>query len=64
LTGVIPIQNYQVTVYQSLGFSSTLSLVLTGIYGTVATASAVLAMLVCDRIGRRKLVVRNALKPG
>ncbi|EXJ56040.1 hypothetical protein A1O7_08971 [Cladophialophora yegresii CBS 114405] len=56
LTGVIPIQNYQVQVYQSLGFSNILSLVLTGIYGTVATASAVLAMLLCDRIGRRKLV--------
>lgn len=57
LTGVIPIQNYQVTIYQSLGFSNLLSLVLTGVYGTVATTSAVIAMLLCDRIGRRKLVV-------
>lgn len=57
LTGVIPIQNYQVIIYQRLGFSNLLSLVLTGVYGTIATASAIMAMFFCDRIGRRKLVV-------
>ncbi|KAK6380737.1 hypothetical protein LTS17_004937 [Exophiala oligosperma] len=56
LTGVIPIQNYQVIIYQRLGFSNLLSLVLTGVYGTIATASAIMAMFFCDRIGRRKLV--------
>ncbi|OQV11272.1 hypothetical protein CLAIMM_15133 [Cladophialophora immunda] len=56
LTGVIPIQNYQVIVYQTMGFSTVLSLVLTGVYGTIATTSAGLAMCFCDRIGRRKLI--------
>ncbi|KIW84305.1 hypothetical protein Z517_03555 [Fonsecaea pedrosoi CBS 271.37] len=56
LTGVNAIQSYQVQVYHSLGFSNVLSLVLTGVYGTVATFSAVMAMCFCDRIGRRGLL--------
>lgn len=57
LTGIIAIQNYQVVIYQSLKFSNIMALILTGVYGTVATTSAAIATVLCDRIGRRKLIV-------
>ena len=57
MTGVIPIQNYQVVVYQKLGFSQVFSLVLTGIWGTNGTFSSVVAgWFVVDRLGRRPLL--------
>lgn len=57
MTGVIPIQNYQVVVYQKLGFSQIFSLVLTGVWGTVGSLSSVVAgWLVVDRLGRRPLL--------
>lgn len=57
LTGILPIQNYQVIIYQRLGFSQVFSLILTGIWGTNGTFSAVVASLfVVDRLGRRPLL--------
>jgi ABC-type glycerol-3-phosphate transport system permease component len=57
MTGVIPIQNYQVVIYQKLGFSQVFSLVLTGIWGTNGTFSSVVAgWFVVDRLGRRPLL--------
>lgn len=57
LTGVIPLQNYQVVIYQKLGFSQVFSLVLTGIWGTNGCISALVATGVVDKLGRRPLLV-------
>ncbi|KAF2122238.1 MFS transporter [Lophiotrema nucula] len=57
LTGIIPIQNYQVVIYQRLGFTQVFSLILTGIWGTNGCFSAIVASLfVVDRLGRRPLL--------
>lgn len=58
LSGVIVIQNYQVILYQQIGFSNVMSLVLTGIWGTVGMTSAALSALFFDSLGRRKTMVR------
>jgi MFS family permease len=60
LTGIIPLQNYQVVIYQKLGFSQVFSLVLTGIWGTNGCISALVATGVVDRLGRRPLLVGYA----
>lgn len=57
LTGIIPLQNHQVVIYQKLGFSQVFSLVLTGIWGTNGCFSAVVAsVFVVDKLGRRPLL--------
>jgi hypothetical protein len=55
-TGIIPLQNYQVTIYTKLGFSPTFALVLTGIWGTQGCCSSLAASSVVDKLGRRPLL--------
>ncbi|KAK5164098.1 uncharacterized protein LTR77_010189 [Saxophila tyrrhenica] len=56
LTGIIPLQNYQVTIYTTLGFSNVFSLILTGIWGTLGCISTATAFCVVDKLGRRPLL--------
>lgn len=52
-TGVIPISNYQVFIYQSMNFSPVMSLVLLGMWGTTSTISVITTAFWFDKIGRR-----------
>lgn len=49
-------QNYQVTIYTTLGFSNVFSLVLTGIWGTLGCISTITAASIVDKLGRRPLL--------
>lgn len=60
LTGIIPLQNYQVTIYTKLGFTNVFSLILTGIWGTLGCISTITASQIVDRMGRRPLLVRSS----
>jgi MFS family permease len=53
LSGIIVIQNYQVILYTNVGFSEKMSLILTGVWGSVGTLSAVYAAFCFDLLGRR-----------
>ena len=55
-TGIIPLQNYQVTIYTKLGFTNTFALVLTGIWGTLGCFSSITASSIVDKLGRRPLL--------
>ncbi|OAL39647.1 hypothetical protein AYO20_01044 [Fonsecaea nubica] len=57
LTGVIPLQNYQVIVYGSLGVGGKLPLVLVGIWGTVGVCSNIPGAWYFDRWGRRRVML-------
>lgn len=59
MTGIIPLQNYQVVIYQKLGFSTVFSLVLTGIWGTNGCISCLCASSIVDKLGRRPLLVSH-----
>lgn len=63
-TGIIPLSNYQVVIYQSIGASAVLSLVLTG---TVSMFSELTLGFWVDKIGRRGalvcLIERHWLRP-
>lgn len=52
-TGIIPLSNYQVFIYQTLGTNAVLSLVLTGVWGTVSVTSVCTLGFWFDKIGRR-----------
>lgn len=54
LTAIIPLQNYQVLLYQALGFDGRMPLILVGIWGTTALIVGIVGMLLFDRLGRRK----------
>ncbi|OAL27292.1 hypothetical protein AYO22_03567 [Fonsecaea multimorphosa] len=56
LTGIIPLQNYQVFIYQICGFDAVMSLVLVGIWGTVVIIAVACMSPWFDRIGRRSSV--------
>ena len=56
LTGIIPLQNYQVVIYQICGFSAVMSLILIGIWGTVVCIAVACMSPWFDRIGRRASV--------
>ncbi|OAP65560.1 hypothetical protein AYL99_01532 [Fonsecaea erecta] len=57
LTGVIPLQNYQVIVYGSLGVAGKLPLVLVGIWGTVGVCCNIPGAWYFDRWGRRRVML-------
>ncbi len=56
LTGIIPLQNYQVIIYGICGISSTMTLVLIGVWGTVVCVAVACMSPWFDRIGRRQSV--------
>jgi MFS family permease len=58
-TGIIPLSNCQVIIYQKIGASPVLSLLLTGVWGTVSCFSVLTLGFWVDKIGRR-----NALSLG
>lgn len=61
LTGIIPLQNYQVILYGRLGLDQVMSLIITGVWGMVATISALYAAFCFDMVGRRVTIVSLSL---
>lgn len=51
--GIIPLQNYQVLLYEALGLGGKLILILVGVWGTVTVMSTTTGSLLFDRMGRR-----------
>ena len=54
LTAIIPLQNYQVILYQSLGISGKIPLVLVGVWGTLGVIFSCGGAFFFDKLGRRK----------
>lgn len=54
LTAIIPLQNYQVILYGSLGLSGKMPLVLVGVWGTLGVIFACGGAYFFDKFGRRK----------
>lgn len=54
-TGVIPLQNYQVIVYASLGLTGKMPLILVGVWGTVGVLCNIPGAWWFDSLGRRKM---------
>ena len=54
LTAIIPLQNYQVILYTSLGISGKIPLVLVGVWGTLGVIFSCGVAWFFDRLGRRK----------
>jgi MFS family permease len=52
-TGVIPLQNYQVVLYESLGITNKLILILVGVWGTITVISTTIGSSLFDKMGRR-----------
>lgn len=57
LTGIIPLQNYQVILYGQLGLDHVMSLIVTGVWGVVGSVSALYAAFCFDKVGRRVTIV-------
>jgi MFS family permease len=53
-TGIIPLQNYQVLLYEALGIKNKLILILVGVWGSVTVLSTTTGSLLFDRMGRRR----------
>ncbi|KIX06601.1 uncharacterized protein Z518_04577 [Rhinocladiella mackenziei CBS 650.93] len=56
-TGILVIYNYSVLLYQGLGFTGSLPLILAGAYVTVACCGNFINSLLIDRVGRVRLLV-------
>lgn len=54
LTAIIPLQNYQIILYTSLGMSGKVPLVLVGVWGTLGVIFACGGAYFFDKLGRRK----------
>ncbi|KAK5945215.1 hypothetical protein PMZ80_002419 [Knufia obscura] len=54
LTAIIPLQNYQVILYGSLGIEGKIPLVLVGVWGTLGVIFACGGAYFFDKLGRRK----------
>lgn len=54
LTAIIPLQNYQVILYTSLGLGGKIPLILVGVWGSLGVMFACGGAFFFDRIGRRK----------
>jgi len=53
-TGIIPLQNYQVLLYNYLGVTNKIALVMVGVWGTLGTIFCTIGALSFDKLGRRK----------
>lgn len=53
LTAIIPLQNYQVILYKSLGLGGRMSLILVGVWGTTALIISCFGAYFFDKLGRR-----------
>src|ERR1700755_2747086 len=56
-TGIIPLQNYQVILYQYLGVTNKTALVMVGVWGTCGTIFCIFGALSFDKLGRRKALL-------
>ncbi|CAL5868383.1 uncharacterized protein PFLUO_LOCUS2608 [Penicillium psychrofluorescens] len=54
-TGILVVYNYSVLLYQGLGFSNKISLLLAALYVSVACAGNYVSSVLVDRLGRVKL---------
>lgn len=54
LTAIIPLQNYQVILYGSLGITGKVPLILVGVWGTLGVIFACGGAYFFDKLGRRK----------
>ncbi|EHY61251.1 hypothetical protein HRR83_008951 [Exophiala dermatitidis] len=52
-TAIIPMQNYQVILYEQLGFSNKLVLILVGLWGTDTVVATTIGSLIFDYTGRK-----------
>jgi hypothetical protein len=53
-TAIIPLQNYQVILYESLGITNKTILILVGAWGTLTVISTGIGSTTFDRLGRRR----------
>lgn len=53
-TGIVPLQNYQVILYEELGIGGELILVLVGVWGTLTVISTTIGSSLFDKLGRRQ----------
>ncbi|CAK7235557.1 hypothetical protein SBRCBS47491_009333 [Sporothrix bragantina] len=56
-TCILVVYNYSVILYQGLGLSNTVSLLLAAVYVTIATCGNYISSLLMDRVGRVKLII-------
>ncbi|KAJ0423083.1 general substrate transporter [Aspergillus carlsbadensis] len=63
-TGVLGITNFLILIFQRLGHKGVMPLVLYGIYASAGAVWVVLGMLICDRVGRRKLLLAGFIGQG
>ncbi|VUC25612.1 unnamed protein product [Clonostachys rosea] len=56
-SGILVIYNYSVIIYQGLGFSGHVPLLLSGIYTTIGALGNYVNALLADRIGRKPLFI-------
>ena len=54
LTAIIPLQNYQVILYSSLGLSGKIPLIMVGVWGTLGVIFSCGGAYFFDKLGRRK----------
>lgn len=63
-SGVNVIQNYGPRLYKTLGFSTSTSLMIIGVWGALAQLWNTIFMTFIDKIGRRKLLIPSLLGMG
>ena len=56
-TCILVVYNYSVILYEGLGLSNTMSLLLAAVYVTIATCGNYVSSLLMDRVGRVRLLV-------
>lgn len=61
-TGILVVYNYSVLLYEGLGFTGSIPLLLAAAYVTVACCGNYISSLLVDRIGRRTSLGTKALK--
>lgn len=62
-TGVLGIGNYAVLVYQNLGFSGSIPLLMNAAYTCLGTLMTVVSSFIMDKIGRRKMFCESSPIP-
>ncbi|KAF4236374.1 hypothetical protein CNMCM6805_005863 [Aspergillus fumigatiaffinis] len=63
-TGVLGITNFLILIFQNLGMKHSMPLVLYGVYASAGVVWVTIGMLICDRIGRRKLLLTGFIGQG
>ncbi|KAL3441972.1 general substrate transporter [Aspergillus insuetus] len=63
-TGVLGITNFLILIFDQLGQKNAMPLILYGVYATAGEVWVILGMLICDRVGRRKLLLAGFIGQG